>query len=168
MTENTKRLSRLSLLIALGVAFLYLGSLLPSAKIAVIAIAGFLSAVALMMYSPLWASAVYVLTAALSLLLLPDKGCAVYYSAFFGFYPILKSFYEKLRKPRLSWVWKLSTYALAFVAWWLLAKGIFLGDALTLHWYLLAPLGAVAFVVYDICLSFLINFYIERISGYIK
>lgn len=168
MSEASKRISRLALLVALGIAFLYLGSILPSAKLAVTAIAGFLTAVTLMMYRPLWAAAVYAVTAALALLLIPDKGCAVYYTAFFGFYPILKSFFEKLHKPRLGWILKLCVYALAFAAWWLLAKGLFLGDALTLGWYLLAPLGAVAFVVYDLCLSFLINFYIERISGYIK
>ncbi len=168
MGEKTKKLSRLALLTALGVAFLYIGSLLPTAKVSVIAVAGFLTAVALMLYSPWWAAAVYGATAALSLLLLPNKDCALYYSAFFGFYPILKSFIEKLRKPRLAWVLKLAVYAIAFVVWWLLAKGLFLGDALTLRWYLLPPLGAAVFVVYDLCMSFLINFYIERISGYIS
>ncbi len=169
MNESTKRLSRLALLSALGIAFLYIGSLLPTAKVSVVAIAGFLSAVALMMYSPLWSVAVYAVTAALSLLIIPNKDCAVYYTAFFGFYPILKSYFERLRNNTLSWLLKLLVYAIAFVAWWLLAKGLFLGEALTsLRWYLLAPLGAIAFVIYDICLSFLINFYIERISGYIK
>ena len=168
MGEGTKKLARLALLTALGIALLYLASLLPAGKASLVAVAGFLSAAALMLYSPLWAFAVYGMTALLALLLLPNKDCAFYYLAFFGLYPILKSYMERLHRPLLSWCLKMLVYAAAFVAWWLLAKGLFLGDALTFRWYLLAPLGAAAFAVYDICLSFLITIYIERISGYIK
>lgn len=168
MSETTKRISRLSLLAALGVGILYIGSLLPTAQLTVLAVSGFLGAVAVMMYSPLWAFAVYAVTAALALLILPEKGCAVYYAAFFGYYPILKSFLEKIRDRRLSWLSKLGVYTAVFLLWCFVGAGLFLGDAVTLRWYLLWPLGALAFVVYDICMSFLITFYIQKISGYIK
>ena len=168
MSESTKRLSRLSLLTALGVGFLYIGSVLPTAQVTILAVAGFLSAVAVMMYSPLWAAAVYAVTAALALLVLPEKSCAVYYAAFFGYYPILKSFLEKIRSRHLSWLAKIGVYTAAFLLWWFLGAGLFLGEAAALRWYLLWPLGAIAFIVYDICLSFLISFYIQKISGYIQ
>lgn len=168
MTENTKRLSRLALLAALGVGLLAVGSVLPTAQLTLLAVAGFLSAVAVMMYSPLWATSVYVVVAALSLLLLPEKSCAVYYTAFFGYYPILKSFFEKIRDRRLSWLAKLGAFTAVFLVWCFLGAGLFLGNAVTLRWYALWPLGAAAFAVYDICLSFLITFYIQKISGYIK
>lgn len=168
MNENTKRLSRLALLSALGVGFLYLGSLLPTLQLVVLAVAGFLSAVAVMMYSPLWAGAVYAVTAVLALLILPEKSYALYYAAFFGYYPILKSFFEKIRDRKLSWLSKLGAYTAAFLLWFFLGAGLFLGEAVILRWYILWPLGAVAFIIYDICLSFLITFYIEKISGYIK
>lgn len=168
MTENTKRLSRLSLLTALGVGILYIGSVIPTAQLTILAVAGFLSAVAVMMYSPLWAAAVYATTAVLALLLLPEKNFSIYYAAFFGYYPILKSFLEKIRNPKFSWLAKLGAYTAVFLLWWFLGAGLFLGEAVTLRWYLLWPLGAVAFVIYDICMSFLITFYIQKISGYIK
>lgn len=168
MNESTKRLARLSLLTALGVGFLYLGSILPSAQLAVIALAGFVSAVALMMYSAPWAAAVYAVTAALALLILPEKGCAILFTAFFGYYPILKSYFERFTDRRIGWLTKLALYTAAFFVLWLVGTELFLGSAELLPWYILWPLGGVAFVVYDVCLTFLITFYIEKISGYIK
>lgn len=168
MKESTKRLARLSLLTALGVGFLCLASVLPSAQLAVIALAGFTSAVALMMYSAPWAAAVYAVTAVLSLLIVPEKGCAILFDAFFGYYPILKSYFERLHDRRLGWITKLALYTAAFFLLWFIGTELFLGSAELLPWYILWPLGGIAFVIYDICLSFLIRIYIEKISGYIK
>lgn len=168
MSENTKRISRLSLLTALSVGLLYLAAVLPTAHLTILAVCGFLCAVAVMMYSTLWAAAVYVVTAALALLILPDKLCAIYYAAFFGYYPILKSYLEKIRNIKISWLAKFAVYCLIYLVWFFAAKGLFFGEAITFPWYILFPLGAVAFVIYDICMSILIRYYIEKISGYIK
>lgn len=168
MKEGTKRIARLSLLSALAIGFLYLGSILPSAKIAVIALAGFLCAVAVMMYSMGWAALVFCVTALVSLLILPDKNIALLYACFFGFYPILKSLFEKHPDRKIGWLLKLTTYTAGFLLWWFAAVGLLTAGDVSLPWYLLWPAGALAFVIYDICLSLLITIYIERISGYIK
>ena len=169
MSKNTKRLTRLAALAAIGVAFLFLGSVLPSARLAVTALTGFFAAAALLMYGFGWALGVYAITAALSLLLLPAKLCAILYTAFFGLYPLLKAFLESRIKPQLPcWAAKLGVYTLAFAVWWLITAGIGLPEGLLSHWYVLWPLGAAAFAVYDICFSFLIKLYIQRISGYFQ
>lgn len=169
MSKSTKRLSRLALLTALGTAFLFLGSVLPSAQLAVTALAGFFAAAALMMYGFGWAIGVYVITAALALLVLPAKECAILYAAFFGLYPLLKAFLEsRIHAQTPCWGAKLLVYTVAFFAWWLLAAGIGLPEGILSHWYVLWPLGAAAFAAYDICFSFLVKLYLERISGYFQ
>lgn len=168
MNENTKRLTRLSLLTALGVGLLALASVLPTARLTILAVCGFLCAVAVMMYSTGWAAAVFAVTAALSLILLPAKSCAIYYTAFFGYYPILKSFLERIRDRRLGWLAKIALFSAVFLVWWFAAEGIFLGEAISFPWYILYPMAVAAFVVYDVCMSVLIRYYIEKISGYIK
>ncbi len=169
MTKGTKRLARLAVLAALGVAFLFLGSTLPSARLAVSALAGFFAAAALMMYGFGWAAGVYAVTAALALLILPAKLCAILYAGFFGLYPLVKSFLEShLRAQPLCWAAKLGVYTLAFFVWWLVTAGVGMPEGLLSRWYVLWPLGAAAFAVYDVCFSFLIKLYIQRISGYFQ
>lgn len=168
MKEGTKRTARLSLLCALAIGFLYLGSIIPGAQIAVIALAGFLSAVAVMMYSAGWAALVFFASALISLIILPDKDCALLYTCFFGFYPIVKSLFERNPNRKIGWLLKLLTYTAGFLLWWFVAVRLLTAGNVSLPWYLLWPAGALAFVVYDVCLSFLITIYIERISGYIK
>ncbi len=169
MSKRTKRLTRLAALAAIGVAFLFLGSVLPSARLAVTALAGFFAAAALLMYGFGWALGVYAITAALSLLLLPAKLCAILYAGFFGLYPLLKALLEsRIKAQPPCWAAKLVVYTLAFAVWWLITAGIGLPEGLLSRWYVLWPLGAAAFAVYDICFSFLIKLYIQRISGYFQ
>lgn len=169
MNQNTKRLARLALLAALGVAFLFLGAVLPSTRLAICALAGFFAAAALMMYGFGWAFGVYAVTAALAVLILPSKICAILYAAFFGYYPLVKALLEKhIRDQKHGWAAKLAVYTLVFFAAWFLSRGLVWPDGVLSHWYVLWPLGAVAFAAYDVCFSFLVKLYIERISGYFQ
>jgi hypothetical protein len=168
MNGKTKRIARLALLTALGVVLLYFAALLPSARLATTAIAGFLTAAALMMYGYGWGIGVYAMTSMLAFLILPAKGCAIYYAAFFGYYPIAKSLFERCKNRSLSWTFKGLLYTAAFIAWWFLVASVLTVTKISVGWYLAWPVGAAFFIVYDICLSKMIYFYIKRISGYIK
>jgi len=168
MNGKAKRIARLALLTALGVVLLYFAALLPSAKLATTAIAGFLTAAALMMYGYGWSAGVYAVTSLLAFLLLPAKECAIYYAAFFGYYPIAKSLFERCKRRYLSWTFKGLLYTAVFIAWWFFAASVLMAQETSIGWYLAWPAGAAFFIVYDICLSKMIHFYIKRISGYIK
>lgn len=162
-------MARLALLAALGVAFLFLGAVLPSARLAISALAGFFAAAALMMYGYGRAFGVYAVTAALALLVLPSKLCAILYAGFFGLYPLVKAFLEsRIAAQKPCWAAKLAVYTLAFFAWWLFGSAIATLSETALRWYILWPLGAVAFAAYDVCFSFLVKLYIQRISGYFQ
>ncbi len=165
--SSTTRITRLAVLSALGVAVLFLSSLLPSARLALTAIAGIFTAIALIMYGLWWSIAVYAVTAVLSLLILPTKGCAIFYAAFLGLYPIAKALFEKhIPKVTICWIVKAAFFSLVFWVWWFIPAAVGVPVGLLSHWYVLWPLGIIVFAVYDICFSFLIKIYIERISGY--
>lgn len=161
-------MARLALLTALGVVILYLACIIPSAKLATTAIAGILTAAALMMYGPGWSVGVFAATALLSLLLLPSKSCAIYYAAFFGYYPIAKSLFERRKNRAVGWACKGLLYTVAFFAWWFIAKTVLMIGDFRIGWYLAWPAGAAVFVLYDICLTKLVQFYLQKIAGYLK
>ena len=69
MKSGTKRLARLAIPTALGTVLLVLGSVLPTGRLALIALSSLAVCVALMMYGIKWSLAVFALTAALGALL---------------------------------------------------------------------------------------------------
>ena len=165
MKAPVKRLARLSILTALGVVMLLLGDVLPAGRLALVALASLPVCVALMMYGVKWSLASFVLTAALGALLFPGAA-VVMYAAFFGYYPIAKSLFERIHSAGVCWVCKFALYTFAFVLYWLLAKALFTFTGGELSWYALYPLGGAVFFLYDIAYSSLIRFYIVKIARY--
>ncbi|MCL2343889.1 MAG: hypothetical protein FWC62_08345 [Firmicutes bacterium] len=171
MRKSVKTLARCALLAALGVVLNYLASALPLAGIAIVAVAGFLTAAAVIHAGLLQAFAVFGVTAALSLLLTAQNlNPALLYTAFLGYYPALKSFLErKIRPTPLCWVIKLLLFNAVFALLFLISAQILLSQLGTqLPWAALQALGNIVFVVYDIGLSRLIGFYIRRVAIHVK
>ena len=165
MKDGTKRLARLAILTAIGVVLLLLGSVLPAGRLALVAVSSLPVCVTLMMYGLKWALAVFALTALLGALLFPGAG-VIMFTAFFGYYPIAKSLFERIHSKAAGWACKLALYSAAFVVYWLLAKALFTFTGGELAWYVLYPLGAVVFVLYDTAYSSLIRFYLVKIARY--
>ena len=165
MKDSTKRLARLAILAAVGIVLLLLGSALPAGRLALVALSSLPVCVALMMYGLKWSLGVFALTAALGALLFPGAG-AIMYTAFFGYYPIAKSLFERVHNRTVGWLCKLALYSAAFVVYWLLAKALFTFTGGELAWYILYPLGAAVFVLYDLAYSSLIRFYLVKIARY--
>lgn len=165
MKDSTKRLARLSVLTALGVILLLLANVLPGGRIGFFVIASFPVCAALLMYGPGWSAAVFAVTAALAFALFPGV-TSIAYAAFFGYYPVLKSLFERVRRTWLGWVLKFALYSAVFVLYRFAVPVLFTPwTALRSPW-LLYPVGAVVFAVYDWCYSLVIGFYIEKIARY--
>ena len=167
MNDTTKRLARLAILTAIGVVLLLLGSVLPAGRLALVALSSLPVCVTLMMYGARWSLAVFALTAALGALIYPG-GAAIMYLAFFGYYPIAKSLFERLHSPWAEWGAKYALYLAAFLVYWLLAKALFSFTGSELPWFALLPLGAAVFWLYDRAYSGLIRFYIVKIARYFE
>lgn len=162
---NIKKLALCALLAALSVVILYIPALIPSVKISMAALAGLCAAAALIEAGAASGVMVYAVSCALALLVVPVKAPVVLYAAFFGYYPVVKSFAEKPVSRVPEWIIKLLVFNAAAVLFWNFG-GLFVGE-LSLPSaapYALLFAANIVFVLYDVCLTRLVALYISRIS----
>lgn len=169
MTTRVKALTRSAILAALATVLVCISATFPSGRLALIAIAGLTGALAVIHCGGWWACGVFIASALLSQLLASDKGNAVLYTVFLGYYPALKSLIERLHSLTLCWITKLCIFNAVFALLWFLAKTILLdGTDVQLPLWLLWLGVNVVFVLYDIGLSRLIYVYIRNFAGKMK
>ena len=160
MKKQTRVITFCAVLAALSVVILLLGSVIAVADLTAAAIASFAVVLVVCELGLVPAFALYAVTAVLSMILLPYKSPAFYYALFLGYFPIIKSIFEK-KLPRLAAIaMKLASGVSVLIANVLIAAYI---GGLTeyLGWYGVGfvALGAVVVVVYDIALTRLILLY---------
>ena len=169
MAADRTRIRKIALggvLAALSTAILWLGSMLPGYAIPTAAVAGLVSAVAVIQSGIGTGAAVYAVTALLSLLLLPQKIPALWYLVIFGYYGVVKSILERLTGRILEWVLKAAVYTGAFLILKYLLADAFraLTDLLPLSVLPLYAAGLAVFLLYDIGFSRLIGLYLRRVG----
>ena len=157
------------LLTALGVVLMFLTGLIPIGTYALPAIAGVLLIVAVIEIGAKWAWMIYAAVAVLSLLFAADKEAALLFVLFFGYYPVLKSFLERIPNKIFSWISKFAVFNVAVVACFFLAVNFlqlpedsFTVFGIYLPWVFLI-LGNAVFLIYDIALSGLVATYVEKL-----
>ena len=155
---------------ALQIVFMYAGTVVPSWKLALTAMAGVINAAVLIECGVGSSVICFAAVSVLSALILPQKSLAFLYIVFFGYYPLLKSAVERIRKRCLEWAAKLAVFNLACALCITALRFGFVSDislpdiAIAILW-----LGLnVVFVIYDIGLTQLIGLYIQRIHKIIK
>ena len=174
MRENAKRQSYTvalcALLAALGTAIMAAGGLIPVATYCSPLLAALLLLPALVELGRREAWTVWAVTAALSLLLSPDKEAAAMY-LFLGWYPILKPAFDRLRPRLLGWGAKLAVFTLAFGAMYALLCFVFRLDevleelrAVSLAVNLLYGLAMLTvMLLYDFILGRMLPLYVYRL-----
>jgi uncharacterized membrane protein len=165
MGDKTKRLARLAVLSAVGVVLSLLANIVPTGRLGLLVLASFPACIARMMYDWRWACGVYAVTAVLDLVLFPGAA-AIGYAVFFGYYPIAKSLLERIHKKSLCWAAKYGLFCLVFGIYWVLARGLY--DYTGVAWLGLFAGFAVAFALYDVCYSLVIQFYLDRLARYFR
>ena len=167
--NKTKQLTFCAMFSALGVILLYLGSIIEVVDVSMAVIASFFCVLAVIEYGKGAPWMVFFVTAVLSLLLLPNKSPAVYYAFFFGFYPILKAYFERLDKVR-SWIFKEIVFNVCLAVIVVLIKLFFMPSvSIPFMLYAIAiVLCEGVFVLYDIALTRLITFYLFRLRHRFK
>ena len=168
-TSFDKKLVVAGVLAALSVIILYLGCAIEVLDLTMSAIVSLLVVVIVIEMGYIYAWLTYIATAILSILLLPQKSPAIFYACFMGFYPIIKSYLERINSALARWIIKLvvgnAALALMFILMSLFLPDEFEGGWLMLVTYLL---GIIAFLMYDVALSKLITLYFVRIRDRIK
>ncbi len=161
-----------SMLCALSVVVLALGSIISALDLTMVAIASIFVFFAVIEMGSPYQFLIYGVTSLLSLLLLPDKYSAFLYFIFGGIYPILKRVFEKL-PTALGWVLKALYFNAVLAAMIFGAKYLFGVDEEELT-IVLFVMGNAAFFLYDLAMTKLITLYLAvlrkklRIEKYFK
>ncbi len=167
-----RKLSFSAILCALGVVILFIGSMIEVVDISMAALASFLITVCMIEISGAMPFTVYLATSVLSFILLPTKTVSIIYVMFFGFYPILKNYIERLGFW-LSWIAKFAAFNVISLVYYYIAKSFFFPAIEDLRLYVLIILNVV-FFTFDLALTFFVTAYVTRfrkmlrISNYLK
>lgn len=148
---------------ALAVVLLLLSCILPTMQLTVVAIAGVLSAAVLIECGVKWAVMQFGAVSILAILLLPDKSSALFYTLFFGHYPIVKYLLERIHSPVLCWGAKLAAGNLCLAAMILLLRAFFPEWQMEYSLWIIILLCEGVFVLFDLALSRLLGYYQFRI-----
>lgn len=153
---------------ALSIVLMFLTSVVPFGTYAFPTLAGILLCVIVIEIGYPWAFATYFAVSVLSFLMLTDKEAALYYAAFLGFYPIIKSFIERIRSKLLQYLIKYLIFNTCMVGAFYI--GIILLSVpresfylfnVYLPWVFLI-LGNLFFLLYDICVTRLVTVYLIK------
>lgn len=152
-----------AILTALSVILLFLGGITGTLDLAAAALASFCVIFAVIEMGYGSAFLVYAAASVLGILL-PVKAPALFFAAFFGYYPLVKSLSEKLSLV-ISYVIKLAVYSVAYlvmIAFSLvvITEDIATGNKLILIYAALYLACAVILMIYDIALTRIITAYI--------
>ncbi len=109
---------------ALSVVVMLLSAVVPFLEYALPAAASWLITMICLELDKKWAFATYVSVSLLSLMMLTNKETAMMYVSFFGYYPILKLFFEeKINRKWVIWILKIIVFnASVFAAYYILIK----------------------------------------------
>lgn len=180
MARKTSRVAFCGLMCALCLCSMLLVMLVPMADYACPALAGILLIVPVIEYNRRTALIAYIATAILSLIILPNKESAVIFTAFLGYYPILKHLIEQSKSTVMVWVWKLVSFNIALAVGYLAITFVFGWDIMLVSPELVnSTLGKVipivlplllnvAFIVYDKAISAIVLLYMQRLRPKLK
>ena len=167
--SNTKRMAVLSMLAALSVALLYVGSVIEVLDISAAVLASLTCVFAVIEFGGGAPWLVYAVTSVLSLVLLPYKMPAFMYAVFFGFYPIIKEKLEKHLKRLPAWVLKEVIFNVAILLITAASRFLFLSEDSPIGFDIaFIAVAEVAFALYDIALTRVITLYIFKLRKRFK
>ncbi len=155
-----KNIAFSAILCALGVIIMFLGAVIETIDITMAALASFLVVVCMIEIGGYMPFLVFASTATLSMLLLPNKTVAVIYVMYFGFYPILKKYLERL--PILfSWIAKFIVFNIAIMLYYIFLKDVLFPDIDSIKLYLVLLLNVIFFTL-DMAQTLFITAYVRR------
>lgn len=137
-------------------------------------VCGVFIAFACIEFSSKFAFALYFAVSVLSLAIVPNKECAVFYALFFGLYPILKGFIESRTKGTVTWIIKYVFFNIAIIIGYLICSkllNISYDETGVLGKFTLLFLwgsGNAAFLIYDIAFTRVVTLYIYKWQKYVK
>lgn len=163
-SKNTYKLALASVICALCVVALFLGSVLTVLDLSCAAICSIAVTLVVIESGGIYPWFVWLGTSILGLLLCPDKFGSVTFLVFCGYYPMIKLYIEKIKSKIIQWILKTVIFNIALSV--IITASLFiLGLPETEITYSLAVyvLCNITFIIFDIALTRLISMYLFRL-----
>lgn len=168
----SKKIAISSIMTALCVVALFTGSILPI-TIAMCFLASAIGSVNILECGKKYALLSYVAVCIISFLFIPKKFIVYLYIFILGYYPLIKLFIEKFNNLLKEWILKILFFTILLIATYFVMQNFFLPsldkklvEFFFSHIATIIAISEVAFIVYDIGLTYFIDFYIRRIKRY--
>lgn len=166
--EYTKKVALSGVFCALCLVIMYFGALSGIGDLLAVVVSAVIVVVAVIDIGGIFPWLIWTVTAALCLILLPDKYVALEFALFGGLYPMVKSYLERF-PLFISWSMKILYFNIAFAGSFAIAKYVFsvtdIGFDLKIVSFILANLF---FILSDVFLSLMISMYMVKIRPRIK
>lgn len=173
MNKNFK-LAFSSVCVSLGTVLMLITIILPIANYALAALAGLITCAVVIEINVKYAFSVYLAISLLSLLLLPDKEAVTLFIIFFGYYPIIKYFIEKIKNKIIQIIIKLITFNISAILFFFISINLlnipedsFYVFGLSIP-IIILTIGNIVFLIYDYTVTGLISIYINYLHPKIK
>ncbi len=172
LVNTAKKVTLCAVMAALATVIM-LVSYFPYLTYAVPAIAGLCIMVAVIEINCKWAALSYF-SAAFLAFLFAETESKLMFIGFFGFYPIVKCLIEKINKPVIEWVIKFLVFNICVIGVYALFSKVFmlsfddLGKFAKYGEIILLVMANIVFVVYDIAVSRMSWFYIDKFHNRIS
>lgn len=156
---------------ALSMVLMMLTTVVSVGTFALPMISGILLTVIVVEFNAKWALGVYFAVSVLSFLMSGDKEAVMYFIMFFGFYPIIKEYFERIKLRVVQWLLKFALFNVCMVASFYI--GVYLlgvpvesfdifGVNLPVVFLLI---GNLAFPLYDKCVTLIVTRYIKDLRN---
>lgn len=115
MKKVSYRVSLGGIVAALCLVMMFLTAVFPPLNITLPLFAGMLITVVAIEVSTSWSFVTYAVVAVLSFFVTPDKEAWLFFTFFFGYYPVAKSYFEAMKSKVLCWLCKLVSFNISVV-----------------------------------------------------
>ena len=170
--RKTKKLTLGAMIVALGTAIMVIGAYIGIMELSMGAFASVLMAFVFIEIGSPYTYGVWLCTSLATFLMCQARPeIALEYFFVFGLYPILKAYIERL--PRPFWIFAKLVYAniviwaVILLFWLITGHSIFEFDKFWIKAVIYAVLNA-AFIMYDIFITVLVRFYLEKLRNRFK
>ena len=167
--NKSKQISFGAMITILSIILMYMTSFVPTAKIFLVSLSSFLTAVLIIEVGVSTALLSFLSTSILGIILIPNKLLLIPYITFLGYYGVIKLYIERLDKLILEWIINIVIFNAALYINYILLISVF-SEKLKLPFsIILVILGLqILFIIYDYTFSMFIQYYRDRIRRYIK
>lgn len=168
MKRQSTKVALCGIISSVSVVLMFMTGLVPFLTYTLPAVSGALLAIIVIEINKKWATGAYIAISLLSLLIVADKEAAMFFVAFFGYYPIIKEVIESKLPKVLEWIVKLLLFNAAAVAAYMVIIYVFgipfdeMEEYGKYSVFLLLAMGNIIFILYDYCMTSLITLYYQR------